>query len=562
MLTIQVLSPHYLFFYSTLSSDIASAIRQDHGIAVVLSATAQAFDHHTANVHDGNIGLGAIPSLLHALDHVSRKIRVSQSPLGSTNEAKTLLIAAAAAVSALEMSTTRCSNEVLEYFVRRNCNDLLPSLASLLTIFSAADSESSVVQHVLLQKTTNTIAAMSSANLSDIEIHPQAVNQCCSALIIALQNEGPGLIRRNCIAVLLNFSRSTDQARDNMLLSTGLLDTLISLIRSDAIECTSRGLENEIVSILLNLSVSGGDNMARNEDLQLLLIDLMTESSSSFIISTAALILQNVFQSLENPTLFCSDDDLVTALVGGIDGGGTMGQMTCVRLLERFLQNAIISKESTNQVDLVAAVSSLALEEEKTSNQHLGVSTGASHLLPILSQSFLFDGSSSSKKILNNLIDLSRSDYSSRHAAEAFLNLSRIPVNKGFLASCADNSLFSCLTSFALRDNTAHMTLETIYNLCNCSEGQRYAIRSDNRVSTLLLDIISGTIEVSDAAYAYSVKAIKCLASHPPNQKRLAKYRYVVPTLIALAARSPCSPDTKEAAIEAIVLLSRTAILV
>ena len=186
-----------------ISSDIASAIRQDHGIAVVLSTTAQAFDHHTVNVHDSNIEIGAITSLLHALDHVSRKIRVSQSPLGSTNEAKTLLIAAAAAVSALEMTTTRCSNEVLEHFVRRNCNDLLPSLASSLTIFSAGDSESPVVRRCLLQKITNTIAVTFSVNLTDIEIHPQAVNQCCSALTIALQNEGPGQIRRNCIAVLL-----------------------------------------------------------------------------------------------------------------------------------------------------------------------------------------------------------------------------------------------------------------------------------------------------------------------------------------------------------------------
>lgn len=372
-----------------MSSDIASAIRQDHGIAVVLSATAQAFDHHTAYVHDSNIGTGAITSLLHALDHVSRKIRVSQSPLGSTNEAKTLLIAAAAAVSALEMITTRCSSEVLEHFVRRNCNDLLPSLASSLTIFSAGDSESSVVRRCLLQKTTNTIAVTSNANLTDIEIHPQAVNQCCSALTIALQNEGPGQIRRNCIAVLLNFSSSTDQVCGNMLLSTGLLDTLISLLRSDAFACTSRCIEEETMSILLNLSVSRGDSMASNEELQLLLIDLMTaKSSSSFVISTAALILQNIFRSLEEPTLFCSDDGIITALVAGIDNGsgGIMGQMACVGLLEHFLKTT--------------------------------------------------------------------------------------------------------------------------------------------------------------------------------NQKCLAKYRHVVPTLIALAARGPCSPDTKEAAIEAIVLLSRTAILV
>ena len=371
-----------------ISKDIASAIRQDHGIAVVLSATAQAFDHHTANVHDSNIGTGAITSLLHALDHVSRKVRVSQSPLGSTNEAKTLLIAAAAGVSALEMTTTRCSSEVLEHFVRCNCNDLLPSLASSLSIFSAGDSESPVVRRCLLQKITNTIAVTFSVNLTDIEIHPQAVHQCCSALTIALQNEGPGQIRRNCIAVLLNFSSSTDQVRDNVLLSAGLLDTLISLLRSDAFACTSRCIKKETMSILLNLSVSRGDSMASNEELQLLLIDLMTKSSSSFIISTAALILHNLFRSLEKPTLFCSDDDIINALVAGIDNGSgdIMGQMACVGLLERFLKKT--------------------------------------------------------------------------------------------------------------------------------------------------------------------------------NHKCLAKYRHVVPTLIALAARGPCSPDTKEAAIEAIVLLSRTAILI
>ena len=278
---------------------------------------------------------------------------------------------------------------MLQHFVRRNCNDLFPSLASSLTILSAGDSESFVVRSVLLQKTSNIIAVASSANnLTDIDIHPQAVNQCCSALTIALQNEGPGQIRRNCIAVLLNFSSSTDQIRGNMLLSAGLLDTLISLLRSDAFVRTSRCIEEEIMSILLNLSVSRGDCMASNEELQLLLIDLMTESSSSFIISTAALILQNMFRSLETPTLFCSDDDIINALVVGIKNGsdGIMGQMACVGLLERFLKKT--------------------------------------------------------------------------------------------------------------------------------------------------------------------------------NQKCLAKYRHVVPTLIALAARGPCSPDTKEAAIEAIVLLSSTAILV
>ena len=267
---------------------------------------------------------------------------MSQSPLGSTNEAKTLLIAAAAAVGALEMITTRCSREELQHFVRRNCNDLFPSLASSLTIFSAGDSESSVVRNVLLQKNSNIIAVTSSANnLTDIDIHPQAVNQCCSALTIALQNEGPGQIRRNCIAVLLNFSSSTDQIRGNMLLSTGLLATLISLLRSDAFVCTPRCIEEEIMSILLNLSaVSRGNSMASNEELQLLLIDLMTESSSSFIISTAALILQNMFRSLETPTLFCSDDDIINALVVGIENGsdGIMGQMACVGLLERFLK--------------------------------------------------------------------------------------------------------------------------------------------------------------------------------------------------------------------------------
>ena len=266
---------------------------------------------------------------------------MSQSPLGSTNEATTLLIAAAAAVGALEMITTRCSREVLQHFVRRNCNDLLPSLASSLTIFSAGDSESSVVRSVLLQKTTNIIAVASSANnLTDIDIHPQAVNQCCSALTIALQNEGPGQIRRDCIAVLLNFSSSNDQMRDNMLFSTGLLDTLISLLRSDASVCTSRCIKEEIMSILLNLSVSRGNSMASNEELQLVLIDLMTDSSSSFIISTAALILQNMFRSLEKPIVFCSDDGIINALVAGIENGpgGIMGQMACVGLLERFLK--------------------------------------------------------------------------------------------------------------------------------------------------------------------------------------------------------------------------------
>ena len=228
---------------------------------------------------------------------------MSQSPLGSTNEAKTLLIAAAAAVGALEMITTRCSREVLQHFVRRNCNDLLPSLASSLTIFSAGDSESSIVRNVLLQKTAKITAVTSS--ITDIDVHPQAVNQCCSALTIALQNEGPGQIRRNCIAVLLNYSSSTDQIRGYMLSSAGLLDTLISLLRSDAFVRTSRCIEEEIMSILLNLSaISRGDCMASNEELQLLLIDLMTESSSSFIISTAALILRNMFRSLETRTLF------------------------------------------------------------------------------------------------------------------------------------------------------------------------------------------------------------------------------------------------------------------
>ena len=88
------------------------------------------------------------------------------------------------------------------------------------------------------------------------------------------------------------------------------------------------------------------------------------------------------------------------------------------------------------------------------------------------------------------------------------------------------------------------------------------SICSDNNIPSLLFNVISGEIEVSDAAYSSCIKAIKCLASHPPNQKRLSKYRTVVPNLITVAAMGPCSPETKEAAIEAIVLLSRTAILI
>jgi hypothetical protein len=112
-------------------------------------------------------------------------------------------------------------------------------------------------------------------------------------------------------------------------------------------------------------------------------------------------------------------------------------------------------------------------------------------------------------------------------------------------------------------DTVCENALQAIYNLCDCTEGKASAIIcSDSNVSSLLLGILSGTIEASDVAYAYCVRVIKCLASHPPNQKHLAKYRSIVPTLIALAAKGPCSPGTKEAAIEAIVLLSRTAILI
>ena len=245
--------------FSFPSSDIALAINADHGIAVVLSATAQAFDHHTADVHDDNIEAGAIMSLLHALDHVSRKIRVSQSPLGSTNESL-LLAAAAAGISALEMTTTRCSSEVLNQFVRDNCNELLPTLANLLTIFEASENQSSVVRRLLLQKTTNSLAVASSTNLieEETEIDSQAIHQCCSALTFTLQNEGPGQIRSNCVAILLNFSRSTEQVRDTML-STDLLDTLIWLIRSDAL-CTSRRIESEAMSTLHNLSVASRGN--------------------------------------------------------------------------------------------------------------------------------------------------------------------------------------------------------------------------------------------------------------------------------------------------------------
>jgi len=471
--------------FSFPSSDIALAINADHGIAVVLSATAQAFDHHTADVHDDNIEAGAIMSLLHALDHVSRKIRVSQSPLGSTNEASLLLAAAAAGISALEMTTTRCSSEVLNQFVRDNCNELLPTLANLLTIFEASENQSSVVRRLLLQKTTNSLAVASSTNLieEETEIDSQAIHQCCSALTFTLQNEGPGQIRSNCVAILLNFSRSTEQVRDTML-STDLLDTLIWLIRSDAL-CTSRRIESEAMSTLHNLSESRGNSMASSEDLQLLLIDLMTgESSSSSIISAASLILQNMFRSSQKPTLLCSNDELVNALVVGLqnESGGITGQLACVGLINRFLKTADIPETNFNRADLVSAVFSLLvalLREEKSSS----------------SQS---------------------------------------------------------------------LALETIYNLCQCTEGACYAIGRDKNTSSLLLGIISGTIGVSDASYAYCVKTIKCLASHPPNQKRqrLAKYRSIVPFLIAVAAKGSCSPDTKEAAIEAIVLLSRTAILV
>ena len=457
-----------MVFHQTIISDIASAIRQDHGIAVVLSATAQAFDHHTTNVHDSDIGSGIIMSLLHALDHVCRKIRVSQSPLGSSNEAKTLLIAAAAAVSTLEMITSRCSSEVLGQFVQRNCNDLFLSLANLLTIFAAGDNQSSVVRKLLLQKITNTLAALaaSSTNLTDTEIDPQVIFQCCSALSVVLQNEGAGQARSNCIAVLLNFSRSTDQVRGNMLLSTGLFDTLISLIRLDSAVWTSRRIEEDAMSILHNLSASAGNSicMASNEEFQLLLVDLMTEStSSSFIIGTATLILRNLF---------------------------------------------------------------------------------------------------------DNLIESSRSESpnsSRQRASKAFLNLSWIAGNEQFFASCANLSgLFSCLNSFASSDDTyvCENAIEAIYNLCNGAKGLCFAICSDNNIPSLLFNVISGEIEVSDAAYSYCIKAIKCLASHPPNQKRLSKYRTVVPNLITVAAMGPCSPETKEAAIEAIVLLSRTAILI
>jgi hypothetical protein len=325
------------------------AIQQDHGIAVALSTCAQAFDHHKREVHDSNIEAGAIISLLHALDHVTRKIKVSQSPLGSTNEAKTLMIAAAAGISGLEMIITRCSSEALEQCVRRNSNDLFPSLTSLLTIFSAGDNQSSVVRHLLLKNTLNSLNAVSRVSLAEIEIDLAAIKYCCTALIATLQCESPGLVRSNCVSVLANLSR-TDKFRHAMSTSTGLLDTLVVLIRPD-------------------------DR----------------------------------------------------------------------RVVDTVCENA----------------------------------------------------------------------------------------------------------------------LQAIYNLCDCTEGKASAIIcSDSNVSSLLLGILSGTIEASDVAYAYCVRAIKCLASHPPNQKHLAKYRSIVPTLIALAAKGPCSPGTKEAAIEAIVLLSRTAILI
>ena len=328
--------------------DIASAIQQDHGIAVALSTCAQAFDHHKREVHDSNIEAGAIISLLHALDHVTRKIKVSQSPLGSTNEAKTLMIAAAAGMSGLEMIITRCSSEALEQCVRRHGNDLFPSLASLLSIFAAGDNQSSVVRHLLLKNTSNSLNAVSRVSLAEIEIDLPAIKHCCTALIGTLQCEGPGLVRSNCVSVLANLSR-TDKVRDAMSTSTGLLDTLVFLIRPDD------------------------------------------------------------------------------------------------RRVDTVCENA----------------------------------------------------------------------------------------------------------------------LQAIYNLCHCTEGRAPAIIcSDNNVSNLLLGILLGTIEASDVAYAYCVRVIKCLASHPLNQKHLAKYRSIVPTLIALAAKGPCSSDTKEAAIEAIVLLSRTAILV
>lgn len=195
--------------------------------------------------------------------------------------------------------------------------------------------------------------------------------------------------------------------------------------------------------------------------------------------------------------------------------------------------------------------------------------TDAGELLPVLSQSLIFDESTSSDKVLNNLIDLSGPDSPNSlrlNASEALLNLSRIGENKEHFASHTNRPrLFSSLTSFALSGNTimCENALETIYNLCDCTEGETcYFICRDNNVSCLLLEIISGTIEVSDVAYVDCVRAIKCLASHSPNQKRLAKYRSIVPTLIALAAKGSCSSETKEVAIEAIVLLSKTAILV
>ena len=563
-LTDTICSHHWLLSSTT---DIAAAVRDDRSIAVALSCAAQIFDHHDTRRQDDNVEAGAVTSLTFAMRHMVVKIKELRDPLGSTLEAKTAMIAAAAGISALEMVTTRCSEGALDRGLGRIDNDCLSTMLGVLNIFATGDTQSLIVRQFLLKNATKVLLRISMTTSDPISTENE-LRSFSSNLVRIMQSEIPVAASADCATILANLS--TDPLnREPMIHVTGLLDCLMILIQSDVSErCT-----NEASRVLHNLSLSERNCtvMEHNEDLQrTLLIKIIAQpgpSTQSNMIKT----LKNIVCSADKQIVCANYRNrrfLVDAVIVGLQDGTCTDDLcrSCLDILQHVLSADAAAARSINRPDLMLTVSKVALDE---ANAHLATPTNVLSVLSELAENFIFEQGRSSNNILSNLVQLSKA-HNQHHTrlmtAEVLNRISRASANKSIIATQSESQgVFLCLASFALSTTDDAMSTNALNAICNMAGAEDFMIRGiicrDRNILHLLLGIVSQGLIVCDDAYVACLKAISCLAMHAPNRKLLSKCRCLVPALVKFAANTTCS-ETKETAIAAIVGVSKTAFLV